>query len=206
MKIFELFDTFRDEPGNEEPRDTDRGGIVSYIQDNCSEFLSVAKDTGLFLYRGLDTMSSSVFVGRPREGREPKGQSKDQYNLLNQIFELAGIQATRANSISCTSDRTFTEEFGKTYYIFPVNGFSYTWSSRVSDIGSDNTLAKVLRAIIRDEPEIDKYFADNFVKEFDFKDDRLDLAMMEHCEVSIHGKYVAVEVGSYIAGVLIRTL
>ncbi len=206
MKLFELFQDFNDEPGNEEPRPHPRDirdvytpeYIASYIKENCSEYLSVTLQANKFLYRGVTTTSTPVFVGRPRDKRTPTGQSESQQAILDMLLKASGFKALRSNSISCISDENVSEAFGIPYLIFPVNGFDYTWSKWINDIGSSSALVRVLTRYRRKD-QVDYEDVDAFLRDTGFRNNDLEGALFHDHEVSIAGKYIAVKAHHSIA-------
>lgn len=106
----------------------------SYIEKNCSQFLKDARSVRKLLYRGQDDSRQPIFVGRPRDDREPKDSSAEAQRTLDGYLKLLGFKALRSNSIFTSANYDFASEYGNVYAIFPKNGFSFTWSTKHDDV------------------------------------------------------------------------
>lgn len=106
----------------------------SYIEKHCSQFLKEARSVRKLLYRGQDDSGQPIFVGRPRDNREPKDSSAEAQRTLDGYFKLLGFKALRSNSIFTSADYNFADGYGDVYAIFPKNGFSFTWSTKHADV------------------------------------------------------------------------
>ena len=77
--------------------------------------------------------NAPYFIGNPRIDRWPKDTKQTIQIKVDEMLQKMGFTALRRNSIFATSDMLATISFGKMYAIFPLNGFTYTWSSRRDD-------------------------------------------------------------------------
>ena len=110
--------------------------IMGFIEANCSQYLKEVRKTGMFLYRGVTPAqhnNAPYFIGNPRIDRWPKDTKQTIQIKVDEMLQKMGFTALRRNSIFATSDMLATISFGKMYAIFPLNGFTYTWSSRRDD-------------------------------------------------------------------------
>ena len=105
----------------------------SIIEKECSQFVSEMKKAKRLLFRGIDTTKHDVFYGRPRVDRQPMDTNIEIQRKIDKLLLVAGFKALRSNSIFATSDASQAEEYGEPYFIFPKNGYSFTWSSKHSD-------------------------------------------------------------------------
>lgn len=111
---------------------------INLIKSECSVVLESCIKNKKFLYRGYrKNIGLNAFKGKPREDRKPKDTGKKIHALIDELFLLAGIKATRSNSIFCSSDYSTAESYGEVYIIFPKNGFDFSWSTEHSDFYSD---------------------------------------------------------------------
>lgn len=115
--------------------------------------------------------------------------------LFNEHFYNAGINANRSNSISTTSTAGAANSFGELFYIFPINGFKFSWSPLVFDFGG------MFGEYIDAEDFLDAYPGEgSLVDEFSYTDRYFDAALKSGNEINILGKYVAIEVEVPIFG------
>jgi hypothetical protein len=172
---------------------------LEYIDENCSEFLTALKGTETFLYRGLDPKFSKtpLFKTQSPINRNPTGQSQPQQAMLDLFLKTSGFTALRTNSILCTTAESQAREFGLIYIIFPINGFSFTWSKKIPDIGSSKILANELyncysvkKYSIKNIPSREE--SDKFINDFGFKNNNLSEALLSGNEIAIHGEYIAI--------------
>jgi hypothetical protein len=109
--------------------------IGAFIQAHCKTMLSANKAANKFLYRGIDAMMSnnSIFLANPRTDRRPLDTKVGVQSTMDDYLRSQGFTALRTNSIFCTSDYEDAALFGDVFIIFPLDGFSYTWSMRHAD-------------------------------------------------------------------------
>jgi len=170
--------------------------ITETLKNNCSEFLKVARRTGCFLYRGTNKFKE-FFTAESPVTRHPQGQTSYEQHILDGIFQSLGFTALRSNSICCTSAAATAKDFGDVLAIFPHNGFSFTWSPIVNDVGSDLLLGRKLNAMIADMPDIraietkgNEYFAAldrkfHFNKQYKFTNMHLAQALESGNEIAV---------------------
>lgn len=163
---------------------------IAKVRAECSDAIGAMLSSNKFLYRAFDNYPSDVFVAKTRDDRRPLGTDPLVFELANRAFLAAGFKATRQNTMSCTSNKQATEQFGDTFFILPVNGFAFHWSPLVYDFGTkfglmmDQSTAKRLVKKYKDHPE-------DFVEDFGFKDSDFTDALLKGYELSISGKYYA---------------
>jgi hypothetical protein len=102
---------------------------LTFIDNHCQQFLKDAKKAGDYLYRGLRNSPDSIFIGKPRLERISKDTKTENHIRLNKMLKACGFKARRDNSIFCTPSSYVAKEFGDVFFIFPIDGFSYTWST-----------------------------------------------------------------------------
>ena len=101
----------------------------NHIVKDCSDIINVYHNNpNQYFYRGYVDNLPSVFRDTPRPDRKPK----DSMLWLSQLFDLAlhklGFKALRSNRIFVSSSLITTKAYGTPYFIFPVNGFDYTYT------------------------------------------------------------------------------
>ncbi len=172
--------------------------VLDNIIIECRDFCRDMQETHTFLYRGIENLAKSYFTGDSPINRNPRGQSQDQQWALDKILSLNGFRALRNNSISCTPDVRKAKRWGvgkyETYIIFPHNGFDFTWSQYINDIGSEYRIVDQLE-IFNDSPkELKDKIAHDFVNEWKFRSSDMDSALISGHEIAIHGKYTAINI------------
>lgn len=104
----------------------------SIIEKECSQFVSEMKKAKRLLFRGIDA-KHDVFYGKPHVNRIPTDTNSGIQRKIDKLLLIAGFKALRSNSIFATSSVGQAEEYGEPFFIFPKNGYSFTWSSKHSD-------------------------------------------------------------------------
>lgn len=130
MKIYEV------EPGEKEkfvPSNTKTGFTYPEFLSQCSESIAAMKEAKCFLYRGMQSAPSTIFIGSPRKDRTAMDTNQKVSDTLDKFLYHSGFTALRYNSIFCSGSASVASNYGKKYLIFPKNGFSLTWSSRIDD-------------------------------------------------------------------------
>lgn len=107
--------------------------VIKFVKEHCSDFLKDAKQAGEFLYHGDSTKSENIFLAKTKEGRRTLNTRSDLQVNFDDAARRQGFTALRSNSLFCVSDKIFAGTYGKVYMVFPLNGFSYTWSPKISD-------------------------------------------------------------------------
>lgn len=156
--------------------------FANLIEYKCSDALKAMRQAKQVLYRGIQNPPSAAFHGRSRNRRDPMMANTEFVHQFNVELSKMGIAANRVNSISTTIDSGVAHDFGDAvFYIFPINGFQFMWSSQVGDFGlffskyNVKPTKEMLQALA--------FSGDNFVA-----------ALKSGNEISIHGEYYAVEV------------
>jgi len=203
MRLFEL----KSEP-------VEIAQAISLIKSSCGIALKAFLVTGDFLSRGIDSgpditsITSQIFTARPRTDRQPSGLTKMKHKNLDVILSKLGFTALRRNSISCTSNPSAAEEFGDIFVIFPFDGFSFTWSKTIDDIGSmqyykeDNNGDALFDALDDFEPgEISDEFVRKFNAKYKFTNQNFVAALKSGHEIAINGRYIAIQLDLYLSKV-----
>jgi hypothetical protein len=110
----------------------------NFITTKCGQALAECRKAKKVLYRGLDAKPhytpEEIFISQPTTNRRPMSSPKDTQAAFDKIMSERGFKALRGNSIFCTSDKFFAAGYGSPFIIFPVDGFSFTWSKRHADV------------------------------------------------------------------------
>lgn len=132
MKIYEV------NPGQKKqfvPSNTKEEFTYTTFLNNCSESIAAMKQAGSFLYRGL-TADYDIFLGKPRNNRKAMDSDKDVQKEVDKLFIMSGFTALRSNSIFCSGRLGVAKSYGHAFIIFPINGFTFTWSPKITDLYS----------------------------------------------------------------------
>jgi hypothetical protein len=166
--------------------------LCSTLKEQCSEFLDEMKQAKRFLYRGISS-DKPYFEANSPPYRNPQGQSIQYQNLLDICLKMNGFGALRSNSICCTSDLKHATAFANSYLIFPKNGYEFTWSPIIEDIGGSDKLYDILTFLYRKNSESVEFKPSQLmIKECRFKNRDMTSALKSENEISIHGKYIAI--------------
>lgn len=108
--------------------------FVKGLEKKCSDAISDMRKAEKFLYRGTRQFKDA-YISRPHTARSTMSSYSEMQELYDQKISEVGFKALRSNSIFTTSNLRFAKNFGThIYLIFPVNGFSFTWSETEDDI------------------------------------------------------------------------
>lgn len=153
------------------------------VETNCKDALNACIAANNFLYRGVKKTYMNAFHGKSRNNRRAMSTLSYEQEKIDAQFANHGFTALRSNSIYCSGYIKQADLYGaarqrgSTYMVFPLNGFSFTWSPMVQDLFGN----------IRHDMSID----DRFVPYYDYRDTDLPAAIRSHNEVMIHGEYYA---------------
>lgn len=107
--------------------------IYNSIKNECSEFLKESR--GNPLYRGIKDSKNPFLEIVPREDRKPRDsyiKSQETFNKF--FFEHYGVKDIRSRAVFTSGSLQDVNEYGFTYAIFPVDGYTYWWSPKVFDL------------------------------------------------------------------------
>jgi hypothetical protein len=180
--------------------------VLEFIENHCSEFCSAVRRSNNFLYRAIPQgKAPQIFIATSPKHRIPQGQGLQHQQIFDKILSSAGFLSLRTNSICTTTDLSFVKDWGTPYFIFPLNGFSFTWSNFIRDVGGSTILSSTLKKLFpkyyifpeANRPDINtgnlpKPSVAKFVKDMQYKNDDLSQALKSNHEISIHGQYVAI--------------
>ncbi len=183
--------------------------LIPYIQKNCSDILKIYRKADDILLRGVD-YSSNAFKSSSPTNRTPLDTDTNFQRLIDNKLKEAGFSALRSNSIFCTGSQGQAINYGYTYLIFPINGFTYTWCP-TDDLTNEydlNSSIWNLAYIYYQNKNLETHISKNvglqffydlkilspqqFIKKYHFNNKHLLTALNEKYEVYIHGKYVAI--------------
>jgi len=178
-------------------------GIAKYIEIikiKASDALTDMSNTRRFLYRGIKT-GPDVFVGRPRIDRQSRDTAPEIQEIIDTHLDFLGYLALRRNSLFCAGyDITGGPDaalslYGIPYYIFPFDGFKYTWSSKIKDITDifGNGMYGANPYLV---DKLDHMQPKEFEAKYAFHDDDFAGALQSGCEIYINGQYAAICCGS----------
>jgi hypothetical protein len=119
-----------DDPESEEVRQL-TARLVKDITTKCSPWLE-ASDRDVF--RGLNLNQPQIaFQKAVRQDRKPLNSPGNLHNFLNQVIAKIGGTANRNNSLFVTGKSSMAAMYGQSFVVFPVDYFSFTWSTEISD-------------------------------------------------------------------------
>jgi len=105
------------------------------LRKNCKLSVATFKKIGKYLYRGSRD-HGVAYMGRSTNKRRASDTPDFVQDNLNQLFLKAGYKAVRGNSIFTSGNENVAADYGDVYIIFPVDGFNFTWSSKIADLFS----------------------------------------------------------------------
>ena len=150
MKLIELFedeykpknitDIFRTSNGLDE--------LINKIETECSDIVEAYRMAHAPLYRGISESNSELVLDvKIRPDREPRQMDIEWHNKLHAAFLEYGLKATRKNSIFCTTRKDIADDWGKTYMVFPRNGWTSTVFEGIKDDYAFNDLRYIRHQI-----------------------------------------------------------
>jgi transcription antitermination factor NusG len=119
--------------------------VFKALAKNCKEIVKVYKELNRnsftkqrFMYRGIKSSADALY-GKPFDARKPKDSNVDLHELVNDTINSLGFEANRGNAMFVTGDRSQASGYGSSLYVmFPVDGFTYTWSQVEKDLVLDS--------------------------------------------------------------------
>lgn len=119
--------------------------LFKALAKNCKEIIKVYKELNRnnferekFLFRGIRSSDDALY-GKPFDARKPKDSNRDLHELVNGTINSLGLPANRENAMFVTGDRSQASGYGNSLYIlFPLDGFTFTWSRTVKDLILDS--------------------------------------------------------------------
>lgn len=187
MRIFEI------DPGEKQSlpaapnySEEDIQKFTQLVSVDCSQYISALKIALKPLVRGFNSHSSMAFKGRSRDSRITY-TDPEIVKYFNEAFAEAGIIANRTNTISTSTNVGEAGMFGTLYYLFPIDGFKFSWSPKIEDFGSafgDTRLENL-------EEVYPNLMSESPVEYFHYTNGSLPEALHSRHEISIHGEYYA---------------
>jgi len=133
--------------------------IVERIKNDCSEFLHECG--GRMLYHGENGVNilSRAFVGTSKE-RGPHDASLMMQKAVDAQLSEDGFSALRNDSLFCTGHGMTAAEYGTVFYIFPLDGYTYTWSKEIDDLCASYPISNTKWKVFS---ELDKEYYDDML-------------------------------------------
>lgn len=182
------------------------GDVLQYIEKNCSEFLTHARQTHKVLYRGIKGNHPDIFIGYPRIDRVRKrgGVSEDYAKVgdyCDKLLSMMGFTALRSNSIFCNSVLFNVLSWGEAWTIFPLNGYSFCYSADKTDIAAGDYYWPNFELVSYGPGELvdflkhtklDRSYAELFVQDNEFRDTDINKALAIGHDIWIRGEFIAI--------------
>ena len=119
--------------------------LFKALTKNCKEIIKVYQELNRnnfnkqqFLFRGIRASDDAIY-GKPFDARKPKDSNTELHDLVNNTIGELGFEANRENAMFVTGDRSQASGYGNSLYVmFPVDGFTFTWSRTVKDLILDS--------------------------------------------------------------------
>jgi len=207
MIISEVINHEKLTPGQEQwMLSTQRKELAEFMKKNCSNIIETYNYENRYLYHGMRSTHSHIFMAQTREDRLPRDTPEYVQIKLDKILASQGFTALRSNSIFCTSDFKFVHDYGSPFMIFPINGFTYTWNTTAKDLFQRYELRydSSLLTTEMNKPDLDPK---KFISDFNFKNNEgLLTALRKENEVCIHGSYIGIECESNIIQIMLPIL
>lgn len=188
--------------------------IWPQIKRECSTALNIYKFDKFdrVLLRGTEGESRQIYKSHSPTNRPPQHTNPLIHNAVSEWFAEQGFKANRDNSIFATSDYgsasfyAWSEKY--IFIIIPINGFSFTWSPKVSDLfihlpvfNKERALYAMLAygrpreearqsASLSLEQAMEKTI--QFLKDADYTDNNFRGAVDSGHEVMINGSFYAI--------------
>lgn len=108
--------------------------FLDEVEQNCSDIINVLHKTGMFLWRGVVNAPKDFYKTKPRTDRAPLNTPQVIHLAVDQWMAENGFEARRSNSVFVSSSITVADNYGQSFFIFPANGFSYTWFEASHDL------------------------------------------------------------------------
>ena len=163
--------------------------LVERIRRDCSQFIPIMKRYG-YLYHGFREIAEygienpHQFMAASRKVRRSTHTPSHIQKKIDSYLSQMGFEALRGNSLFCTSNKGIAAYYGSLFYIFPINGFKYTYCPTDDLYNSSMGRLKTQLA----DP---LYTPENFVEEYGFKKTDLGKAIDYGYEIYIHGQFIA---------------
>ncbi len=171
----------------------DLTNAILLIKNKCSEFLPIYKKYGP-LYRGIPYFSTNfdIFIAETPINRIALSMPKTIQKIIDSKLEESGFTALRSNSIFCSGSNSFASLYGKlsngkNYIIFPLNGFSFTYSEKIYDL-----FLYYSRNISFPADLHNNISSKEFVSKYKYTNKNLGTGIKCGNEILIHGKYIAI--------------
>lgn len=126
--------------------------LLNGLSVKCSDAIASMKAADTFLFRGAER-DGDAYISKPFDKRRTMTSVAEVQQFYDKKIAEVGFKALRGNSIFTSGDRTLSSGFGSIQYmIFPVNGFSFTYSTNPEKrdivIGTDSLNEWVDKSIV----------------------------------------------------------
>lgn len=212
------------------PHHSELASAIDAIKTDCSHYLDSLRLLGRPLYRGVDCLDETAHL----DVQPSKKLSAMDSSVMNDIFNshLASLGLLpRKNVFYATSDVTMAAKFGIPFYIFPTDGYDFTYGKGVKDLylklenwlrydAIDEATTARIRSMLRDtagdmgimetycsrHPAMRKFIDSAFLSQISFFNDTLATPIKDGIEIWLSGSYHAIPVSAISEGELLSQL
>lgn len=125
MKVYEIDD---------KANDPMVAKFLDEVERNCSDIIAVIQSCDTFLWRGVVNPPKPFYKTQPRTNRAPLNTPQVIHQAVDNWMVEHGYEARRSNSVFVSSSITVADNYGQSFFIFPANGFKYTWFEASHDL------------------------------------------------------------------------
>jgi hypothetical protein len=187
---------------NAPPTPEEMENAFEIVKNKCSQSLSAMAKAKKFMFRGIPMKGNDatpiMFHGRSRENRMPMSTNENISAILDDGLKASGFKAIRSNSIFCTSNESFASYYGSLYYIFPVDGFAFTWNKNYQDFYVDYMYGAFVKSKLSPEEKQEALMKfkiqaqyPEFAASYGFTNKNLVKALETNHEIMVSGEYIA---------------
>jgi hypothetical protein len=171
--------------------------LTNVIRLSCGEALAAMRDAGEVLYRGFSARPGedlrTAFRMRCQENRKPKNTAPEAQEAFDRVAASLGFQALRRRSTFVSGDANHARRYGKLYVCFPLDGFSFIWSTSHKEIviKAEDLAGAKWRPAPGEEPTCTHQ--EELLRAYALRQDGLVAAIRSGHEIGIYREYIAVE-------------
>lgn len=106
--------------------------MVSTLRKECSQWLEEMGDRRVWRgFKGGVTKTTKKF---PRQDRRPLDMPMVVHNTLDDLLKKKFGWKPRSQGVFVANDPRFADNFGKSYLIWPCNGYKYIYNKDIGDL------------------------------------------------------------------------
>jgi len=149
----------------------DKQNELNLILTDCKQYIEDVKESGIFLYRGVEKNIYSITKSENERNRQPVDTDINLHDYINDFFENKFGIRLREECVF-TFQHDMYQSYGTNYLMFPIGEYTYYTSKDVLDLYRTLSVPKFSKFALSKRGILDSNQMETFHNEINEQEDK----------------------------------